>query len=156
MATVCKPPTPLPISYPGKILFLAGSIEMNRAENWQQRLTSMLDELDILILNPRRESWDSSWVQRITNPHFKEQVNWELDGLNQSDLIVVYFDPNTQSPITLMEVGLYAASEKMIICCPDGFWRKGNIEVICDRYNIPLVENLEQLLFLITARFQPI
>jgi len=129
---------------------------MNRAENWQQRLTSMLDELDILILNPRRESWDSSWVQRITNPHFKEQVNWELDGLNQSDLIVVYFDPNTQSPITLMEVGLYAASEKMIICCPDGFWRKGNIEVICDRYNIPLVENLEQLLFLITARFQPI
>ena len=62
------------------------------------------------------------------------------------DIIVVYFDPKTKSPITLLEVGLHAASGKMLLCCPDGFWRKGNIEVVCDRYGIPLFHHFSDLI----------
>lgn len=25
---------------------------------------------------------------------------------------------------------------------PEGFWRKGNVDIVCDRYNIPLFVNL--------------
>ena len=35
-----------------------------------------------------------------------------------------------RAPITLLELGLFARSGKLIVCCPDGYWRKGNIEVV--------------------------
>ena len=93
-----------------------------------------------------RESWDSSWTQSIDNIQFREQVEWELNGLDRADIIVVYFDPSTKSPITLLEVGLHAQSGKMLLCCPDGFWRKGNIEIVCDRYDIPLLNDFSGLI----------
>jgi hypothetical protein len=127
-------------------VFLAGSIEMGLAEPWQERLVELFKDTDIRFLNPRRDDWDSSWVQEASNPQFTQQVNWELDALDYSDLIVFYFDPNTKSPITLMELGLYAASGKVIIvCCPDGFWRKGNVEIVCQRHNVTLVNSFDEL-----------
>jgi hypothetical protein len=126
-------------------VFLGGSIEMGLAEPWQDRLVNEFKDADIRFLNPRRDDWDSSWVQEASNPQFAQQVNWELDALDYSDLIVFYFDPDTKSPITLMELGLYAASGKVIVCCPDGFWRKGNVEIVCQRYGIKMVNNFDEL-----------
>ena len=126
-------------------VFLAGSIEMGTAEPWQERLVNEFKDTDIRFLNPRRDDWDSSWVQEESNPQFAQQVNWELDALDYSDLIGFYFDPNTKSPITLMELGLYAASGKVIVCCPDGFWRKGNVEIVCQRHNVTLVNSFDEL-----------
>jgi hypothetical protein len=126
-------------------VFLAGSIEMGLAEPWQERLVELFKDTDIRFLNPRRDDWDSSWVQEASNPEFSQQVNWELDALEYSDLIVFYFDPNTKSPITLMELGLYAASGKVIVCCPDGFWRKANVEIVCQRHNVTLVNSFDEL-----------
>ncbi|THU96898.1 hypothetical protein K435DRAFT_858156 [Dendrothele bispora CBS 962.96] len=40
--TVCKPPQELVI--PGRSVFLAGSIEMGKAEDWQAQLTSILSK----------------------------------------------------------------------------------------------------------------
>ena len=126
-------------------VFLGGSIEMDTAEKWQNRLKSDLSETDVVLLNPRRDDWDNSIVQRVYDPAFSEQVNWELDAIDYADLIVFYFDPNTKSPITLMELGLFANSGKVIVCCPDGFWRKGNVEIVCNRSSIPLVNTYDQL-----------
>ena len=70
-------------------------------------------------------------------------MTWELDGLDRSQIIFFYLDPDTKSPISLLEIGKYIVSDKkLIICVPQGFWRRGNIEVLCDRYNLPLYENL--------------
>ena len=152
MAIVITPPTPLPDAIDAPKVFLAGSIEMDTAENWQSKISDALRETDVVLFNPRRSNWDSSWKQSIRNPFFREQVNWEMDGLEKSDIIVVYFDPNTRSPITLLEVGLHAASGKMLLCCPDGFWRKGNIEIVCERYNIPMFHNFSELLDALQAQ----
>ena len=46
----------------------------------------------------------------------------------------------------MLELGLYANSGKLLVCCPKGFWRKGNIDVVCEKYNIPIYESLDQLL----------
>lgn len=134
-----------------KKLFLAGSIEMGTAEDWQTKVISELDKCNGYILNPRRDDWDSSWEQNINNPQFFEQVNWELDMLDMSDIIFMYFDPNTKSSISLLELGLYADIcsvgnafyKTMIVCCPDGFWRKGNVDIVCQRYGIPVFNNIE-------------
>lgn len=144
---VIKPPHPIHQN-PFKnhtTIFLAGSIEMGAAVDWQTMLADKFLGANITFYNPRREEWDSSWTQEITNPQFYQQVNWELNALNAADIIIMFFDPNTKSPISLLELGLYAESGKLIVCCPEGFWRKGNVDIVCDRYSIPNFDNLENL-----------
>ena len=135
-----KPPYTLP-----KKIFLAGSIEMGKAENWQEKIVNTFNK-SYLFFNPRRDDWDSSWEQKIENVQFNEQVTWELNALDSSDVIIMYFDPNTKSPISLLELGLYAASGKLIVCCPEGFWRKGNVDIVCQRYKVPTVETIQDLI----------
>ena len=126
-------------------IFLGGSIEMGKAIDWQRDLIERLKDEFIIFLNPRRSDWDSSWTQEITNPQFKEQVDWELNGLETADIIVMVFDPNTMSPISLLELGLYASSKKMVVICPEGFWRKGNVDIVCEKHNIKQVKNIDEL-----------
>lgn len=138
MGKIYTPPTAIEeYDYINHMVFLAGSIEMDTAENWQTKIANKLKQIDRLtILNPRRAQWDSSWEQSINHPKFNEQVNWELDGIDSADTVLFYFDPNTKSPVTLMELGIVlGASEdkNVIVCCPDGFWRKGNVDILVSR-----------------------
>ena len=57
-----------------KSVFLAGSIDNGSALDWQTQMTEALSDLDIYVLNPRRDEWDKSWAQTIENPKFEEQV----------------------------------------------------------------------------------
>lgn len=146
-----KPPAPFK-TIVGKKLFLAGSIEMGLASAWQDIITVALDGRDIIILNPRRTEWDSTWVQSREEPLFAAQVNWELDGIDDADIVVVYFDPNTKSPITLMELG-YAIGQgrdNILVCCPYGFWRKGNVDILCERNGHRVFESLDGLKYYLT------
>ena len=131
-----------------KKIFLAGSIEMGAAEDWQERVARDLADLDVVILNPRRAAWDPTWVQSKDNPLFREQVEWELQGLEDADLVIVYFCPVTKAPITLLELGLFGNSEpeKLLVCCPEGFWRKGNVDIVCERYGIRYTDDLDTLI----------
>ena len=102
----------------------------------------------MLLLNPRRTHWDAGLDQSIDNPPFKEQVVWELDALDRADMIIMFFAPETKSPITLLELGIHAAAtpEKLVVCCPDGFWRKGNVDIVCERYKVRQTNNLDDLI----------
>lgn len=127
-------------------VFLSGSIEMGVAEQWQERVVKMLRDTGWTILNPRRDDWDSTWEQNLKDYRFVEQVQWELQGLETCERAIVYFSSETKAPITLLELGLLAQidSKKIIVVCPQGFYRKGNVDVVCDRYRILQVENLEK------------
>lgn len=76
---IVKPLDKIPTT--GYRVFLAGSIEMGAAENWQDKLTELLSDADGYILNPRRDDWDSSWEQAIGNAQFYNQVQWELKAM---------------------------------------------------------------------------
>ena len=133
-------------------LFLAGSIEMGTAVDWQQEAVKYFADMRGIVLNPRRDNWDASWEQSIDNPQFAEQVNWELDGLANCRHILFYFQPNTKSPITLMELGWALGrghySQNIAVVCQNGFWRKGNVDVMCTRYGQPVLTTLEAGLIL--------
>jgi len=150
---------PFNIPNKGRKLFLAGSIEMGAAELWQERVVEALKDTDWLILNPRRADWDSSWTQSIENDKFREQVEWELQGLECADSVLFYIDPKTKSPITLLEIGLVAGysqgiaanlfpgmRKNMLVVCPDGFYRKGNVDIVCDRYGLTRYTSLDSAL----------
>jgi len=148
---VIKAPNELPWYHPPAV-FLAGSIEMGKAVDWQTKMTNDLSDLNVLILNPRRDDWDSSWVQNIENVQFRTQVEWELAALEHAQVIAMYFDPNTKSPISLLELGLFATSQKLVVCCPEGFWRKGNVDIVCKKFNIQQVDSLETLILTVKDR----
>lgn len=121
--------------YWDRTVFLAGSIEMGKAERWQDEVIGALIDLPIVIANPRRDDWDSSWEQTIENEQFTRQVRWELNALDKCALIALYFDPTTKAPISLLELGLYIGRTPMVVYCPTGFWRKGNVDIVIEKFS---------------------
>ena len=109
-------------------------------------------DLDVVILTPRRDEWDATWRQSLDDPQFRAQVEWELDGLERARVIAVWFVPESRAPISLLELGLTARSGKVVVGCPDGFWRKGNVEVVCKRFGIPLVADFDAFVAAVRAR----
>jgi hypothetical protein len=71
--------------------------------------------------------------------------------LEKADKIIMYFDPKTKSPISLLELGLFSRSDKLMVICPDGFWRKGNVDIVCEKYNIKNVLNLKDAIKIIKS-----
>ena len=128
-------------------LFLAGSIDNGHAVDWQylveEQLTEYTDE-ELTVFNPRRKKFAKSAKHTIDDPYFKCQVDWELDAMDETDYIFMYFSPGSSAPVSMLELGLYADSIcKIIVCCPDGFWRQGNVEIVCDRFNVPFFRELD-------------
>jgi hypothetical protein len=151
-------------------IFLAGSIEMGLAEFWQDALAEDLAQMECVsnVFNPRRTDWDSSWEQSINNPHFNEQVNWELSNIELADVVFFYFDKNTKSPITLMELGLVLGElnqknrngllpeshQRIVVCCPDGFWRQGNVEIVCHRAGVKMFKDFSDATLALKGKIQ--
>lgn len=128
-------------------VFLAGSIEMGKAELWQDKIIKYSESneaksctqcTNVLIFNPRRGDWDSTWKQEITNGDFYRQVSWELTALERSTHILYYFASNTMSPISLLELGKFSnyPDKKVLVVASPEYARKGNIDIFCERYNI--------------------
>ena len=154
MAQHLKPPSPLPAAGTTPVVFLAGSIDMGTAEDWQALVAQQLQEESVILLNPRRDDWDSSWEQSIDHPDFRAQVEWELDGLARADVIFMHLGAHSKAPISLLELGLFAEKGTIILCCSPQFWRRGNVEVVCHRYGIVLLERLEDGIAVLRERIR--
>lgn len=153
--SIYKPKNPLNTLY----IFLAGSIEMNKAEMWQDNFISKFKEFDInnrkieevVFYNPRRDHWDSSWKQSLEDKNFTEQVEWELENIGRSDIIAFYFQPGTNSPISLMELGIvsndsFNCSKNVIVLCPDGYHRKGNVDIASLWFDMNRASSMDDLI----------
>ena len=119
----------------------AGTIDMGSGEDWQARADSLFAALpdgDFLLFNPRQEHWDAGRPGEMDY-----QVNWELDHLEKADWIIMNFLPGSRSPITLLELGLHAASGRLLVICPPGFYRYDNVRITCGRYGVPMLDSLE-------------
>lgn len=133
-------------------VFLAGSIEMGAAEDWQTVYTEKFTQAGYGVFNPRRDDWDASWVQNYESPQFYQQVTWELGNINIADIVVMRFASGTQSPISLLELGIIAGQNGfkeykdrvVFVICPEDFWRYGNVQVTCDYFGIPLYNTDEE------------
>lgn len=126
-------------------VFTAGSIEMGNAVQWQKQMVTMLSDLPITVCNPRKGKWNAAVTPEAKHQDFRDQVDWELSALEQVDVIIFFFDVNTMSPVSLLELGLWAASDKVIVCCGDKYWRQGNVKITCERYDVPMVESFAEL-----------
>lgn len=148
---VIQSPHPLSLQPGERSAFLAGSIDMGGSVDWQQRLVTRLVPHRGTLLNPRRDHWEAGGSSDASNPVFREQVEWELAAMEAAGMIAFYFAPASQAPITLLELGLAARVGKAVVCCPEGYWRRGNVVVVCERYGVRMVESLDALAHAIRA-----
>jgi hypothetical protein len=130
----------------GDNLFLAGSIEMGKAIEWQREAVKYFGGYNLNIYNPRCEDFNPDLLQSFTNRDFTSQVVWEQKKLMLCSLVLFNFVEDTKAPISLKELGQQAMIEKktVVVCCPKGFWKRGNIEVSCALYGMFLYETLEE------------
>ena len=66
--------------------------------------------------------------------------------LDRADVIMLFFASGSKSPISLLELGLYAKSKRIVVGCPAGFYRRGNVQIVCERCGIEMVDSFEELL----------
>jgi len=148
-----KSPAQVPIKFGQAAfptIFLAGTIDDGNSENWQDRAVNFLKDRitqDTIAVNPRRDFWDSN----LQESELRTQINWELDNIQRAHVVFLYLHPGSKSPISLLEMGLLVgqsstgmALNKLVVCCPPGYWRKTNVEVVCERNNVPFFENFEE------------
>lgn len=145
-AVVVTSPEALPARHDRPRVFLGGSIDMGSAPDWQRQVIEALKADDVVLLNPRRPDWNPAWKPEASEPEFRRQVEWELAALDSADVVILYLAPGSQSPVSLLELGLHARSGKVVLLCPPGFWRKGNVDITGERYGIKQVESLDELI----------
>lgn len=117
-------------------IFLAGTIDSGNSEDWQSKLIEKLNS-DFIIFNPRRSDWpEDSDIDEV-----EKQIKWELNALDKANLIIMNILPNSKSPISLMEIGMYANSRKIWVYCTEDFYRYTNIKIVCEKYSIPLINS---------------
>ncbi|RDW80857.1 hypothetical protein BP5796_05555 [Coleophoma crateriformis] len=136
-------------------IFLAGAI----SGSWHKDLTNRLSHLPVTILNPLRTDWEAIGEEDIANPEFRKQTEWEMDMQAAADLVVIYFAPEKQAPVSLLELGVCAASRKgtakeVVICCPKGYWKRGNVQMVCEQFRIKVTEDLEEFFQVVEERMR--
>lgn len=116
-------------------VFLAGTTTKSSNVDWRQTLTEAVSHLPITVLNPLRLDWDHTWGPE----QISAQVEWELDMQERADIVVVYFGPETDAPISLLELGLSARSGKAIVACHQEYSKIVNVEIVCRRFGLEFI-----------------
>lgn len=115
-------------------IFLAGTIDNGDSFNWQEELIELCKDLDIVFFNPRIKNWSGEMPPN----QLEYQIKWEQEHLDRANYIVMCLLDNSKSPISLLELGLYAQSGKLLVFCNKDFYRYDNVRLTCHKYDIPL------------------
>ena len=118
-------------------IFLAGTIDDGKSEDWQSKLIKEFSEYNITILNPRRNNWGD-----LSDNELRKQITWELDHLEKADIIFMYIIGTSKSPISLLEMGIHIKDSKLIVVCEPEFYRNENVKITCEYYNAELYDSL--------------
>lgn len=123
-------------------LFLAGSMDLERGSTWRSFLIMKLsDNENFHFLDPTNKNHDI-----LTDGEMEAHVGWELQAMKMSDRIVLNFLTDSLSPISLIELGMYVASNKMVVVCPLEFYKRKYIETLCNTYQTPIVSSLDEVI----------
>lgn len=72
--------------------------------------------------------------------------------MDAATVVVVYFDERSKAPVSLLELGLVARSGRAVVGCQRGFWKRGNVQAVCQRLGVPLEEDMDGLVKRVVER----
>lgn len=135
----------LPIKEKNKnYIFLAGSIDLKLSSNWREELIVKSGNHHFYF-DPTNKNHDDLDQKQMEN-----HIKWELDALCMADKIILNFLPNSTSPISLVELGLYVSTTKLIVVCPNEFYKSNYINILCKKYKTPLFNTINEALQVIS------
>ncbi|KAF7947772.1 hypothetical protein EAE96_008851 [Botrytis aclada] len=163
-----------PHSLPHPVIFLSGTTNYNKDESrWQEILTDRLlsrprsrstdnkngtnepnSFAPATIIDPYNPAWDSTWREDPSDKRFVTQVNFELEGLEIADIVVVGFVGSDvhagkigAGGTALVELGtaLKRKGQKVIVCVEKGFWKEGYVKVLCERFGVQCLDSLSMV-----------
>jgi hypothetical protein len=144
-AQIIRAPSEEPVTGT-RTVFLAGTTTAVDGKDWRDRLSESLSKYPITMFNPNRPDWDSTWCEDIAFEPYRVQVQWELDKQDRADLVVVYFHPSTLAPVSLLEFGLSAKFPgKTIAVAPEGYAKRANVQLVCHKYGVEFLDNVDKL-----------
>ena len=79
-----------------------------------------------------------------------------MTNLDKADLIILYLYPDTISPISLIELGCYSQLGKFIVYCPEGYYWHGNVQYLCRKDNVLLLDDFNKLVKIAIAKLEEI
>lgn len=126
-----------------RTVFLAGGI--TNCPDWQREISKALAEIDVVLLNPRRDKFD------IANPAIEqEQIEWEHQHLLQANSYLFWFCEETVCPIALFELGKVAGlfpTRSLFVGTHPKYSRKRdiNFQMLLMRPEVSVVHHLDRL-----------
>ncbi|KAI5460448.1 hypothetical protein BGZ63DRAFT_387257 [Mariannaea sp. PMI_226] len=141
-AKIVRAPQP-PGQFKWPSIFLAGTISAPGEPDWREDVSKALAYQPLVIFNPKRDDWDSTWKESLSDSRWAEQIQWELDMQDQATIVAVFFDATTDAPTSLSEMGLAARAGKLIACALDGYSKRGYVEAVCRQYKATFVTTEE-------------
>jgi hypothetical protein len=63
------------------------------------------------------------------------------------DVVALYLEAGTNSTISSLELGKLAERrpKDVVLCCPEGFWRVGTVEMMVERHGMCLVRDFADM-----------
>lgn len=139
---VHRPPTKKihSLDYTRFRIYLSGS---STGFDWQDRFISTLTNLPVDVFTPLHPIH--------ATPH-SQAFEWEMDHMSIANVIAFYFSPDDLCASALLSLGMYANTDKIIVCCPEGYQRKQDVDALCHREDIMQVDCLDTLISATTSR----
>ena len=145
--------------YPTTSVFLAGPTEID----WRTPFLATLRGLflagetprpSVTVYDPFQPKWDGSWREDLGDDRFRAQVEWELERQDRATAVAVFFHGDSKAPVSLLELGLCARSGKAVVGCDERYWKRGNVQAVCQRYGVPMADSLGGLAALVADKLK--
>jgi nucleoside 2-deoxyribosyltransferase len=141
---------PLPEVKP--LLFLAGPTPRDPdVRSWRPEALALLAELNYTgaVASPEDES------EGVMTAYPDEQVRWEWAALDRADGIVFWVPRDLKTLpgfTTNVEFGLYCRSGKALLGYPKRAAKMRYLHLLAERFGVPVLHDLRELLTLAIAR----
>ncbi len=103
------------------------------------------EKLPTLVLHPHEEMPDSIDLKSYKSVFLAGTIDMGSGVDWQKDVVELFEKaPGSKSPITLLELGLFAKSGKLYVVCTEGFYRYDNVRITCAKYGVPVYASLTE------------
>jgi hypothetical protein len=135
-------------------VFLAGSIEQGKAEDWQVKVAQEIDSDQVIVYNPRRDRWTE-----LDQKQLDDQIMWEQRYLFKSSFGFFYFAPDTTSVVSMLELGQVLESTRysgeasyQFIAVHPKYFRRENIKFTCGKYGVAVFDSVDMATYFLKRR----
>lgn len=103
------------------------------------------EKLPTLVFHPHEEMPDSIDLKSYKSVFLAGTIDMG-SGVDWQKNVAELFEkaPGNKSPITLLELGLFAKSGKLHVVCTEGFYRYDNVRITCAKYGVPVYASLTE------------